>query len=48
MRFKADILGQFSGLPFSSLPVGLTSVFFNHNFDTKHFYLTIWRCQLYF
>lgn len=27
-RFKADILGQFSGLPFSSMPVGLTFVFF--------------------
>lgn len=28
MRLEADILGQFSGLPFSSMPVGLTFVFF--------------------
>lgn len=37
MKSKADISGQFSGLPVLSIPVGLTLYFFNHNFDTEAF-----------
>lgn len=31
MRFKAYISGKFSGSSFSSMPMDLTFIFFNHN-----------------